>query len=323
LRKDQQNPNQRVADAAAVSRGPIETRLAIISKDSLMPSTQKAANQRVWSAFRRAFTLVELLVVVAVVGVLLGLTLPAVQHARESGRRIQCANNLRQIGMALQSYHAQYGRFPIGCLEPNGRRIAWSVALLPLLEHSQVHQQFHWHLAYNAPENLPATRTVISTYLCPSTRRYDGGRVGPFTDKRTRSGLPAVDSGMACIDYGGMYGFSDWQRGLSKPGMMVYDKPVSLKQATDGASETLLVAEDSGRGYKFNGEWANGQNIFDQSCPINRVQNNEMWSDHPGGVNGLFCDGAVRFLHESLDMAIVEAICTRDGEEIIDWTKLQ
>ncbi len=297
-----------------------------------MPNLCNADKQRAPAAFdrrlmpsgcRRGFTLVELLVVVAVVGMLLGLTLPAVQHARESGRRVQCANNLRQIGLGLQTYHAQHGRFPIGCLEPKGRRIAWSVALLPFIEQSQVYQRFDWQLPYNAVENLEATRTVIPTYLCPSTRRYEPGRVGPLTDKRTRSGLPAVDSGMACIDYGGMYGFSDATRGVTKPGMMVYDKPVSLKQATDGATETLLVAEDTGRGYKFNGEWANGQNIFDQSGPINRTQNNEMWSDHPGGVNGLFCDGAVRFLSDSLDMEIIEAICSREGEEFIDWTKLQ
>ena len=125
---------------------------------------------------------------------------------------------------------------------------------------------------------------------------------------------------MGCTDYGGMYGWSDTATGAEKLGAMVYDQPVKIRDIRDGTSHTIIVAEDTGRGWQCNGEWADGQNIFDQSGPINASQNNEMWSDHPGGVNAAFCDGAAHFLSETLNIRVVEALCTRDGGEIIDET---
>jgi prepilin-type processing-associated H-X9-DG protein len=121
---------------------------------------------------------------------------------------------------------------------------------------------------------------------------------------------------MGCIDYGGMYGWSD-STTTTGTGVMIYDRAITIADIRDGTSNTIAVAEDSGRGWDYNGEWACGQNIFDQTGAINVSQNNEMWSDHPGGVNTAFCDGSAHFLSQTLSLDIVKALCTRDGHEVI------
>ena len=102
--------------------------------------------------------------------------------------------------------------------------------------------------------------------------------------------------------------------------MMLYDRPISIKEITDGTSNTLIVSEDSAW---TDGQWINGLNIFDQKYPINfvpddpRAVENEIRSDHPGGANGAFCDGSARFLSENMDVHVLEAIITRAGGEIV------
>ncbi len=83
-------------------------------------------------------------------------------------------------------------------------------------------------------------------------------------------------------------------------------------------SHTIIVSEDTGRGGSLDGQWANGENIFLEQNSINIQQNNEMWSDHPGGVNVLFCDGSVHFLAETMPVELLAALCTRACGEIID-----
>jgi prepilin-type processing-associated H-X9-DG protein len=96
-------------------------------------------------------------------------------------------------------------------------------------------------------------------------------------------------------------------------GVMQYERPTSARQITDGLSHTALVAECTGRDASYQSEWANGQNIFDQwhTTGINRSQNNEIWSDHPGLAGLVFCDGHVEFLHESIEQAVLLALLTR------------
>jgi len=267
-----------------------------------------------------AFTFVELLVVLAIIGVLVALVLPAVQAAREAARQVHCRNNLRQIGVALHAYHAATGSFPLGCLEkrvpglaPAGRQLAWSAELLPQLEQPALWRQIDFRLAYDSPRNATAAATPVNVYLCPSAVRTAPGREGSMVSERAASSSSQDGYRGAAIDYGGNYGAA--QSSPAANGVLLYDRAVSLREVTDGASHTLAVLEDSGRGWLMDGEWINGENIFDVSLPVNLQLHNEIWSDHPGGAMTLRCDGSAMLLEESLDVAVLRALCTRAGEE--------
>jgi prepilin-type processing-associated H-X9-DG protein len=266
-----------------------------------------------------------LLVVLAIIGILVALLLPAVQSAREAARRTACRNNLRQIGIGMHNYHAAKRDFPVGCVgcTPAGaingvyRQIAWSVYLLPYIEEKRAAELFDFNQPYKSAANHEAARTIISVYLCPSTVTAPQ-RNGLTTGDINGNGLWDSGDDLAYIDYGGMFGWGNSALPLGN-GTMIYEKAISAKQITDGLSQTIIVGEDSGRSGSgsLHGTWADGQNIFDVTGPINKTQNNELWSDHRGGVNTTFCDGAVHFLSESIDSTVLYALCTRDQAEMI------
>jgi prepilin-type N-terminal cleavage/methylation domain-containing protein/prepilin-type processing-associated H-X9-DG protein len=263
----------------------------------------------------KAMTLIELLLVVAIIGLLVAMVLPAVQAARETARRAQCQNNLRQIGVALHVYHDARRQLPVGCIDkrvpganPAGRQHAWSAELLPRLEEASLWRQIDFTSAYDAAINAPAAIEPVAIYLCPSTVRWATGRDGSMVANPLKASDATAYRG-AAIDYGGIYGAA--QMSPSANGVFLYDRPVKLSEITDGTSHTLAVAEDSGRGWLMNGEWINGENIFDIGGPINRQQDNEIWSDHPGGAMVLWCDGGVELLSEAIDLSVVRGMCTR------------
>ena len=274
------------------------------------------APQFCYSRRQHGFTLVELLVVIAIIGVLIGLLLPAVQAARESARRTQCQNNLRQIGVALLAYHDVKGSFPIGCLDkrhagnPSGRQLSWSATVLPYLEQTTLWEQIDLLSAYDSSNNARAAETALPVYLCPSTARTTSDREGSFVTQ-----VPATGRVLAAIDYGGNYGAAFVSP--SANGVMLYNRAVALREITDGTSSTIAVAEDTGRGRLWDGEWINGENIFDQHFAVNKQQNNEIWSDHPGGALAVRCDASVSFLSELMDVKVLKSRCTRSNDELL------
>ena len=271
---------------------------------------ESLAGRRNPLAYFRAFTLVELLTVISIVGVLVGLTLPAVQSAREASRRASCSNNLHQIGIALQNHHDARGKFPTGCLDvrtvknPTGRQLAWSAYLLPYLEEQNLFEKINVDKGYDAAENATAAGTIVPVFICPSV---PGG-----TTLRSNRGP---------THYGGMYGERITRNGKRNPenGVMVYDRAFTAAEITDGLSNTIAIAEDS----DFpDGQWINGANIFDQSSdPINHAPKteNDIRSKHPGGANCVACDGAVHFLAETIDSTVLAGLCTRAGKELTQW----
>jgi prepilin-type N-terminal cleavage/methylation domain-containing protein/prepilin-type processing-associated H-X9-DG protein len=280
---------------------------------------------------RNGFTLVELLVVIAIVGILTGLLLPAVQSARESSRRTQCSNNLRQIGLALHNYVTAFREFPMGCrgcqpesfpAPPNFyRRTSWNTCILPYVEKPELFDQYDFRVPYYAFENRDPTSKSIPVYLCPSMTTTS--RPGPTSGDIRGNGIWNPGDNLAWTDYGGLFGVSFATPTIlpEHQGMMLYDRSVRFRDIFDGTSHTAAIGECTGRDRKHDSQWANGNNIFDHRYDHrpNDSQDNELFSDHPGGVNIAFADGHVLFFSEHIDLKVLQAILTKAGRESITF----
>ena len=244
--------------------------------------------------------------VIAIIGILIAMLLPAIQSVREAARRTVCQNHLKQIGLALQTYHSAHDEFPVGgtwwqvTSDPRDTQIAWSAFLLPFLEQNATFQQLDFDETFDSPANASAAETVIETYICPSSTRGS-----------------ELSQGRGPCDYGGMYG--ERISGPNDPpkGLMIYRDAKSHRDILDGSSNTIIVAEDSGFS---DGQWINGRNVFDQAFAINAAPafENDIRSRHPGGANAVFADGHVRFLPEEMNLTSLAAICTRAGQEVVN-----
>jgi prepilin-type N-terminal cleavage/methylation domain-containing protein/prepilin-type processing-associated H-X9-DG protein len=195
---------------------------------------------------RRGFTLIELLVVVAIVAVLIGLLLPAVQKVREAAMRAKCQNNLKQIALAAHNYHDAYDHFPPGAT-PFPSEASVQVMILPFLEQGSLYQQFDFSKSvFTHPVNAPARAQTIPVYLCPSDPSE-----GSYLDTRQLPGVPPAPSGMS--NYFGNMGAHGWWRDDSgagtsgkAPGLMgifSLDSKTRLTDILDGSSNTALFAE--------------------------------------------------------------------------------
>jgi hypothetical protein len=255
-----------------------------------------------------------------VISVLLTLSTTAVHNVRENGRRLTCAIHLSQIGLALQTYQSTQGTFPIGCIDKDSKKHNWAIHLLPYLERREVFRKYSFDVSCRDIKNRDATSQVIDLFLCPSTRRQSKDRDGAVIGDTNNNGVVNAGEGMACMDYGGVFGDSRAFRVLGN-GMMCWDRAVKLKDCRDGQTNTMIVAEITGRGSTLGGEWATGDNVFKVSMPINAIGpedqdlDNQIWSDHPGGAYVLAVDTSTHFLRETVDAVVLSALATRAGGE--------
>ena len=313
----------------------------------------------------RGFTLIELLVVIAIIAVLIALLLPAVQAAREAARRAQCTNNLKQVGIAMHSYADRVGGFPpsaIGRSNPNLEMFGgWGLQILSYLEQAQVYDSYNMNWGFHLPVNQTSVRTVISTYICPSTPRPPQAvkGVAVFTGS---VGTPDMNLAAAPGDYFTARSYVDpWNvpsaSRVEYTGALDQTVHTPFQSITDGLSNTLLAYECAGKpdhyvrgklAFTFpnpsspqaadrwfaHGAWAGYMNMriisfrgdqtdYDGPCVINCHNGwNAMYSFHPGGLNALACDGSVRFLKESMAKSVIKAYVSRAGGEVISADQL-
>jgi prepilin-type N-terminal cleavage/methylation domain-containing protein/prepilin-type processing-associated H-X9-DG protein len=285
----------------------------------------------------RGFTLIELLVVIAIIGVLIGLLLPAVQAAREAARRIQCVNNLKQIGLALHNYHDALGTFPMS-YAARGRFVdgsndtapgwAWATMILPQMEQTPIYNAVNFVLPVESPQNATVVRSQLAGYICPSDVT-----AGPFQVVDSSSpGNPLAT--MTPSSYAASVGndLTDATTGLNFDGLgngvMFRNSSVRLSGITDGSSQTILVGERAWA--NVHGVWAGvvagGTTrrgalnrcpltgaLFYPASPLVQAHGHLLNTDtdedgglddfsslHPGGANFVFADGSVRLLRTVL-----------------------
>jgi prepilin-type N-terminal cleavage/methylation domain-containing protein/prepilin-type processing-associated H-X9-DG protein len=293
------------------------------------------------------FTLVELLVVIAIIGILIALLLPAVQAAREAARRLRCTNNLKQLALAMQSYHDAYGCFPYGAL--GSHQMSWRVSILPYIEEENLYERFNFRITSLAGSaNLAVALTPVNGFFCPSATNllsiYGGGQVNGVQTYTAHyfgvAGAEGIDSAGKTYESDptsdpSVYGY------VGRNGVLTLNETIAIQDITDGTSSTLLLGEivhrepgiygyAGGTGRAIGGgdgqPWVTGTtgNKPTLSCKSIAIGINlpgvttsqiAFASYHPGGANFAKCDGSIFFVSEDVDMIVYKATASRDHGE--------
>ena len=299
--------------------------------------------------FRRAgITLIEVLVVIAIIAVLVAIFLPAIQMAREAARRTQCGNNLRQLGLATFNYESANRSLPPGQLHPQG--LMWSAYLLPFLEQEAAFSRLDWEASFprDNNRNVEVAGIWFSIFQCPSQsvpRLIDQHRMfeqrGPSTYNACASGLLMNESGPP--PYPGDPRSTD--------GLFGTNVLVRLKEVTDGTSSTIMFGESVFEIETTGLDLAEEPEIVDHwyvvsaemspapeddsgdvsegfsstAIQMNQHKNKSAFIDHqelcfgsrhPGGTMVVYADGHVQFVSESIHPAIWSALGTKSRDEI-------
>jgi prepilin-type N-terminal cleavage/methylation domain-containing protein len=302
--------------------------------------------RRAVTARPRAFTLIELLLVVGIIAILIGLLLPAVQSAREAARKTQCANNLLQLGVAISNYAAAHRTLPPGSVNdtspiydlPKGYHYSWTVQILPFLELDTLYRRFDLRESVYSPRNQTVQESRVRTFLCPSSRASSG------------------------INYAGCHHDVEAPIAEDNHGVLYLNSRVRYDDIVDGPASTILLGETDGAGTLG---WASGTRatlrntgmgindnrlvvapVGPRSAPTKQanlgavkavvslpkdaqdslaVTNGIVLVDFVGGFASahftgaqfLFCDGSVRFLNHSIDQRVYRLLGHRADGELI------
>ncbi len=305
-------------------------------------------------ATRRGFTLIELLVVIAIIAVLIALILPAVQNAREAARRVQCKNNLKQIGLAIHNFHDTYGRLPNGRLQSRGNEAStaqsiWTL-ILPYMDQAPLYATIDVNRPM-IPDNATALATPIPMYLCPSdpseavrTDRYLAGGT-PFNHPagalsyRGASGSNWNSGSYAHVEASGRFaGNGDSSccgNGMFTGGYFDHPDPLQRKEVftkfahvTDGLTNTIMTGETVNEWSTFGWWYWNNVTVGVSAFPLNICKsptvtcfnsslNHGYNSKHTGGAHFGRADGSVVFISENVDMLVYYSIATINGSETL------
>jgi prepilin-type N-terminal cleavage/methylation domain-containing protein len=211
---------------------------------------------------RLAFTLIELLVVIAIIGILMSLLLPAVQKIRESAARTQCANNLKQIGVALHNYHDVIKRFPPGYIDNNtnpastpdndlGPGWGWASFLLPYLEQADAYRQINFSQGVGLGSTAAICQLPLAIYQCPSDPYQDNFTVWPTAVVVAHGNYVGCNGWEECFWNAGGAGNPNGNDGLAGGygqaggGLFYRNSRTKMASVTDGTSTTIFVGERS------------------------------------------------------------------------------
>jgi prepilin-type N-terminal cleavage/methylation domain-containing protein/prepilin-type processing-associated H-X9-DG protein len=297
---------------------------------------------------RAAFTLIELLVVIAIIGVLIGLLLPAVQKVREAANRMKCANNLKQLGLALHNYHSAFELWP-GARDPWPAPFSTHAHLLPYLEQQNLQNLIDFTQSTSTGKNAAAAGMTVKTFQCPSDPA--GGQV-PGSTYGGNNYVTCTGTGINNGDY------------VTGDGVFLLNHPVRISEIVDGTSNTACMSESiigngqttgtdvrvlgvqlagstqttpgaCGGGGPLTGNrgdrWINGGYLataynhfftpnstsFDCFNTSNNYGLKTARSFHSGGVNLLLCDGSVRLVADNVDPLTWKWLSTRAGGEVL------
>jgi len=294
---------------------------------------------------RRGITLVELVVVIAIIGLLVGMLLPAVQMAREASRRVQCLNNLKQVTLAMHIYLDRQHTFPPGYIsrvlpsrDDGGPGWAWGAMLLPDIEQEALVERVN----FSAPvANAGVSGISLATFICPSDSAFEPTIVIPSLADGS------VICSMAASSYVGCVGTVRPTCKICRDafdGVFGRNRAIGPADITDGLSDTIAIGERAfkwstpalwgvvpgselidrlidgrlaaGPGYVLGTTFKDGFNLEEiVDDPREDHTLAEIFgSMHPGGANFAFCDGGVRFIKDSIDPAIMNALSTRAGD---------
>ncbi len=287
---------------------------------------------------KHGFTLVELLVVIAVIGILVGLLLPAVQAARSAARRISCDNNLKQLGIGLHNYESAVRRMPPGYIYKPGAQgnlagFGWGAMLLPYLEQSPIHSQVNFNVPVFSSQNAVIREMHIPLFICPED---------------TVSGTSFVEMGSekyAMASYVASFGPPDLDDTQEKrDGLFSRNGGTRFAEIFDGLSHTLACGERQNGPFRKGG--VHGPHFSYETTWIGAVREitdptddhghmvlfqtgntpNSEYSDdrdvsapHVGYANFLFSDGSVRLIVEEIDFKVYQSLSTKAGGELGDY----
>ncbi|SFI09655.1 DUF1559 domain-containing protein [Planctomicrobium piriforme] len=283
---------------------------------------------------RRGFTAIELLVVIAIIAILIALLLPSVQQAREAARRMQCQNNLMQLGLALQNYHQAHDSFPPGSINPTGPirddgtgyQVGWIPQILPYIDQQLLYSKLNFNKGAHDPANTVVLGFSPPQLMCPSSNTPSGGH-----------------------NYVGCHNDIEAPIDVDNNGVLFLNSHIRLRDLTDGRQATLLLGEvltsgswlagtrstlrnGSSSGTELDAsEYRNfSQRSYYTPSPLTGSETDDadaakkllnvggFSSTHNTGCNYAMADGAVRFISFNIDHNLFQHLANRRDGNLVD-----
>jgi prepilin-type N-terminal cleavage/methylation domain-containing protein/prepilin-type processing-associated H-X9-DG protein len=283
---------------------------------------------------RAGFTLVELLVVIAIIGILVALLLPAIQSARESARRVQCVNNLKQVGLAAINHENVRKHYAVRT-ESTFRDGTWITAVMPYMEETNLHDQWKQLIKVSASTSSVAARALLATPIvslyCPSRRPAaayptSGGMLTAHSDYALNGGASNRPDEFN-IKWPGIWQTATPGRSGMNAGKF---KQIRYKDIKDGLSKTYMISEKAMSAFNYSNGRDQGDNSSIYECrmgncvrwakrvPVHdQMERESCWSchsfgsAHPASFNAVFCDGSVHSLTYDISFATHAALASR------------